>query len=496
MDTATLIADIAEKNAQIEALQLKVQDLANYIGRLERIIYGRKSERHIPDLGPNLFSHLESQAPESSVEPIPETEKITYERKKKSKHQGRNLLQGCSHLPVEEVLLDVEDKTNLLRIGELVSEKLAYKPGKLFRKRIVRQKYKHIESEEILIAEPLNEPIPKCEADVSLLAYTVTSKFVDHLPEYRMLQMFKREGVDIPSSTMNTWTHQIAKLVKPVAQTVIAEILSSGYVQVDESTIKVMAGKKNSTHTGWMWVLSSPESKGVGFMYNESRSKKVAANLFLGYKGIVQSDGYVSYDDLEKLNPDILHVHCWAHARRMFEQALTNDEKRANHALERIREFYLLERKCSNKEYNYDERQHERGLLSKKAAGFKVWLEKETLLVPPKSSIGQAINYTLNRWKKLTRYLQHGKIEIDNNLIENAIRPLALGRKNYLFAGSNDAATNVACFYTLFGTCKKLELNPYNYILWLLHHINDTSIQQLKTLTPHAYKNSLVLVGV
>lgn len=493
MDTAQIIA---QKDAQIEALQLKIYDLVHQIGKLERIIYGRKSERHVPEQGPNLFSHLEDGNSTPVVEPISETEKITYERKKKSNHKGRTLLQGCSHLPVEELLLDVVDKTDLLKIGELVSEKLAYKPGRLFIKRIVRPKYKHTETEEIKIAEPINEPIPKCEADVSLLAYTVTSKFIDHLPEYRMLQIFKREGVDIPASTMNSWTHQIARLVKPVAETIIAEILSSGYVQADESTIKVMAGKKNSTHTGWMWVLSSPENKNVGFKYNESRSKQVAANLFVDYKGIIQSDGLASYDDLEKNNPDILHVNCWAHARRMFEQALTNDKAKATYALDSIRDYYMIERKCSNNDFTYAERQHERALLSEKIASFKQWLDKESLLVPPKSPIGKAISYTLNRWKKLTRYLENGIIEIDNNLIENAIRPLALGRKNYLFAGSHEAATNISYFYTLFGTCKKLEVNPYNYMLWLLERINNTNIQHLTTLTPRAYKNSLDMVEV
>lgn len=494
---------IAEKDAQIAMLKSlvleqtqKIYDLTHELGKLQRIVYGRKAERYIPEPGPSLFADLEAFNKPPVVEPAEETEVIRYERKKPSKHKGRSLLENCSHLPVEDVLLDVEDKLGMVKIGELVSEKLAYKPGRLYRKRFIRPKYKHAESEQIVIADPVNEPIAKCEADISLLVFIIISKFVDHLPEHRLRQILKREGITIPASTMNSWTHQTAKLLTIVASVMQQSILNSKYVQIDESTIRVMSGKKNGTHTGYMWVLRCPQTNQVCFIYHKGRDKGVVTRLFKNFEGIVQTDGYASYDHLELLNNDIVHVNCWAHARRKFEEALTYDKDKADHALGVIKEMYMVERRCRNLDMSPEQRQQERALLSKKIKEFKKWLEEESLTALPKTVLGKAVGYTLSRWKNLTRYLDNGLVEIDNNLIENAIRPLALGRKNYLFAGSHEAAANIAVFYTIFGTCKQLDVNPYEYMEWLLSRISNTSIQQIHTITPEAYKNSLAKLEV
>ena len=495
MEVTTILA---EKDAQIAAMKSlileqtqKIYDLTHELGKLQRIVYGRKAERFIPDPGPSLFADLEELNKEKVVEPAQKTEVIKYERKKPSKHKGRTLLENCGHLPAEDVLLDLPDTDGLIKIGELISEKLAYKPGKLYRKRFIRPKYKNPESEQIVVADPVNEPIAKCEADISLLIFIIISKFIDHLPEHRVIQILKRSGVIVPTSTVNSWTHQTARLLSIVASTIQQSILNSGYVQIDESTIRVMSGKKNGTHTGYMWVLNCPVTKQVCFVYHKGRNKGIPTGFFQVFNGIVQSDGYVCYDHLELINKDIVHVNCWAHARRKFEEALTHDKVKAEQALGVIKEMYMVERRCRNQDMSPLQRQQERGVLALKIKKFKEWLDKESLNALPKSTLGKAIGYTLSRWKKLTRYLDNGLIEIDNNLIENAIRPLALGRKNYLFAGSHDAAANIAVFYTIFGTCKQLDVNPAEYLEWLLCRINNTSIQQIHTITPDAYKKSL-----
>jgi transposase len=371
------------------------------------------------------------------------------------------LLSNCSHLPLEATIIDVEDKDTLRKIGEEVSEKLAYKPGRLFRKQIIRPKYVNAE-DEIFIAELPESAIPRCEADNSLLSQIVTSKFVDHTPEYRQQQIFKREGVVIPSSTMNNWTHQVAALMKLIALQIKKEILSSSYIQIDESTIKVLFEKKGTTHRGYMWVVVNPATKDVYFEYQKGRGKEGPRLLLQNYKGKVQSDGYGVYDHLDAVFDEIEFYCCWAHSRRKFVEAEINDKKRSQQFLQFIQELYRIEAECRDTSIAY----HERLLVRQNKSIpilliMKEWLDKEAILVTPKSPIGQAISYTLARWNKLFKYGSTGDVEIDNNLVENAIRPLAIGRKNYLFAGGHDAAVDIGYIYTVFNTCKAIEVNQY-----------------------------------
>lgn len=497
MEQRDFEALLDEKNKRIAILEStvltyeeKFQNALDQIEQLKRIIYGRKSERFVPeDNQLNLFSEQTESVQNKKEEKIQQIS--AHERKVKNKnHKGRSLLSKCGHLEVEEIILEGDHDPDSIRIGKVITEKLAYKKGKLYVKRLIRVKHKNPKTEKINIPELPAEPIPKCEADVSLLAYIPVAKFVDHLPEYRIQQIFKREGVKIPPATMNNWTHKIANLLNPVCDHIMKEILKTGYVQMDESTIKVIAGKKNKSHLGYMWVMNSPQRNMVYFEYHQGRGREGPKEMIKDYQGFLQTDGYEVYDNLASDYPNIELFNCWAHARRYFEKALTNDKARAEKVMLIIQQLYEIEKSWRDEKDKSPKSRRELRLKKSKPLldVLKKYLDEQYPMVLPKSLIGKAFAYTLKRWKKLYTYIEDGRIEIDNNLIENAIRPLALGRKNYLFAGNHDAAANIANFYTIFGTCKKQEVNPYDYLLWYLERVNDTSILNMESLSPSSYK--------
>lgn len=479
----------------INDLRKQLQDKVDQIEQLKRLIYGRKSERFVPLTGhPDQLSLFEDNNTIEASTVTSQKEIITYEReKKKSAHAGRRLLENCGHLPLEEQTIEVDHSEDAIKIGECVTEQLGYKPGKLYRLRITRPKYKDVQTGQIICAPPVSQAIPKCEATHSLLAFCNVSKFVDHLPEHRLLSIFKREKVIMPSSTINNWTHKIAELMGPVAKYIQSQILAQAFIQMDESTIQAMSGKKNSTHLGYMWVINSPPEDMVYFEYHPGRGHDIPDIMLQLYIGILQTDGYSAYEALVKLNPNIIHACCMAHARRYFEQARVGPHKEiAEHILKLIQRLYTIERHCRESNYDAQQRLKEREASALIMNEMKSYIEHTGILLTPKSLIAKAITYMLKRWKPLTEFTRNGIIEIDNNLIENAIRPLALGRKNYLFAGNNEAARNIANFYTIYGTCKKQDINPYDYTIWFLDNIPHTTINHIDTVSPMAYKKYLV----
>jgi len=485
--------------------KLQILDLKNQLSELKRMVFGRKSERFIPaqdlaDQQGNLFSkpNIENTTSEKN-EPQAEQVVVPAHTRKKSNHKGRTLLAKLSHLPVQETEIFVPHSQDSQYIGQVERNTLAYTPGKFYINKEIIKKYKDGKSGNITSAKFPAQPIPKCEAHITLLVYICVAKFVDHLPEYRQQKIFKRDGIVIPPSTMNGWIHKCGDLIRPMANLIGQAVLNSENIMIDESTIKVMSSKKIRTHTGWMWVIYSPALRYVQFMYHQGRTHDIPIKLLKNYKGKYQSDGYKCYDTLDKLNPNAIHSQCNAHARRFFEKALNNHKQKAEYALQVYQKLYKLERKLREYWANHDQisleqyyvyRAEKRITLLPELEKYKQWLEEQQYNVVPKSAIGKAIAYVLNRWKKLTLYIHDGALEIDNNLIENTIRPLALGRKNYLFAGNHDAAQNIAAFYTIFNTCRHCGINPSDYLTWYLTNVPNTNINKLNTLTPAMYKKN------
>lgn len=308
------------------------------------------------------------------------------------------------------------------------------------------------------------------------------------------IQRLKREQIPIAPATVDGWVRQVGEFIKILYDYQKNKILSKGYLQVDETTIKVLdnKNKKGKTHLGYYWVCHSPVDRAVLFEYHPGRGGNAAIELLRDYKGYLQTDGYEVYNSLSGASKDIIHLCCWAHARREFEKALANDEKRATLALGFIRELYKIERQAKDEAMTAAQRKELR--LEKSLPvlnAFGKWLTGEYIggEMLPQSTIGKAFAYTLKRWDKLMVYLQDGSLEIDNNLIENAIRPVAIGRKNYLFAGSHEGAARAAAFYSFFAMCKIAEVNPREWLQYVLDNLQDASIQNLDHLLPQNFKS-------
>lgn len=484
-----LESGLSNAESEKSLLESKIAQLQFRIDQMNRLLYGSKRERFIKDADEHQmtlpFDVVEETAPEK------QEETITYVRKKSKRinHPGRMALPG--HLPVKEIVLEPEeDTTGMKCIGKEVTDQLELVPARLFIKRYIRPKYIKPENEDTLtqtgvIAGLPAFPIEKGIAGPGLLAQIMIDKFVDHLPIYRQIERFKREGVKISSSTINGWQESISSLLWPLYETLKSRVLGQGYIQADETPIQVLdKTKQGKTHKGYYWIYHSPLEKTVFFDYQHGRSQKRPAELLKGFKGYLQTDGYVVYDLISR-SKDITHLNCMAHARRKFEKALDYDKKRAEYAMEMFQKLYAIEARAREDELSamqrYELRLSEALPVLNELGKWIVQTYKEVI---PKSPIGQAVVYCLPRWDNLLNYLHDGSLEIDNNRAENAIRPIALGRKNYLFAGSERGAQRAAMFYSFFATCKKNEINPFDWLKKVLEIIPEHKVSKLHELLP------------
>ena len=463
------------------------------VEQFKRLLFGVKRERFIPNKDENQMQ-LPFDVPEEKA-PEKEQEVITYtrEKKKRENHPGRMTLP--SHLPVEETIIEPEeDTTGMKCIGKEVTDQLELIPAKLFIKRYIRPKYINAEDDEKLIHKGVIAnlpvfPIEKGMAGPGLLTQVMIDKFVDHLPIYRQIERFKREGIKISSSTINGWQEAVCNLLFPLYDTLKYRVLSQGYLQVDETPIRVLdKSKKGKTHRGYHWVYYSPLEKTVLFDYRDGRSREGPQKLLKCFKGYLQTDGYKVYDLFENDN-NITHLNCMAHARRGFEKALNYDKTNAAYAMSMFQKLYAVERKAKSENLNPEQRHKLRldeslPLLNELGK----WIAETYKTVLPKSPIGKAMAYCIPRWDNLMYYLKDGLLEIDNNLAENAIRPIALGRKNYLFAGSQRGAERAAMFYSFFGTCKKNDVNPFDWLKKVLKIIPEYKANKLHELLPQNLK--------
>lgn len=463
--------------------QLQINKLQHQLEQLLRVVYGSRSEKFSSADTSQMSLGFELPA-ETPLEKKKET--ITYQREKttlSSSHKGR--LPFPDHLPrVDEVITPKEDVSGMQKIGEEITERLECEPGKLFVRRMIRPKYAQKNNQGIIIADLPSSPIEKGRAGASVLALVIVQKYVDHLPLYRQIEQFKRMGMDIPSSTMSDWVKTGAELIAPLYNVLVKRILQSQYLQVDETRIQVLdRDKKKKTHRGWYWVYRDPQSGLVLFDYHESRGREGPSQRLKNFEGYLQSDGYEVYNAFDKKSITLLH--CMAHARRYFEQALDNDKDRAQYALTEIQKLYAVEKHCRENNLSVYDRLNQRQEKSVPVLEqLYQWLKETVIKVTPASAIGKAVTYALPRWERLMLYAHDGRLEIDNNLVENAIRPIAVGRKNYLFSGSHEAAQNAAMYYSLLGTCKLKGIEPFSWLKNLFEILPDYKANRLEELLP------------
>jgi transposase len=476
-----------------EDLQLKYNMVVHEMQQLKKLIFGSKHERFIPENNSPSQLSLDIQAEAVAQCSITDAKKIEYIRTTKDitenkEHPGRYKLP--EHLERKEIIIaPKENIAGLKKIGEEITEELEYEPGKLFVNKYVRPKYAKPDKEGIIIAPMIERPLPKAIAGAGLLAQIVIDKYVDHLPLYRQAERFKREGVNIPYSTLTDNITGTCKLILPLYDALKALIIQSDYLHADESPIKVLdKDRKGETHKGWFWVYHNSIEQLVLFDYQPGRGREGPQQILKDFKGHLQTDGYVVYDFFKE-KEEVTLLHCMAHARRMFYEALPNDKARAEYALQQFGLLYAIERKAKEQSLPQPEI-----LQLRKTQAFPVldalgkWMKEEYVKVLPKSPIGKAIGYSIARWNELMIYATDGKLNIDNNPVENSIRPVAIGRKNYLFAGSHEAAGRSAMLYSLLGTCKLHGINPFTWLKDVLQRINNHHINKITELLPHNWK--------
>ena len=453
------------------------------LDELKRMVFGTKSERFISTNPHQQVLFDDSKFSETGSE----TEAIHYTRRKvadKKAGHGRNLLPD--HLPrVDHIIEPEEDVSGLVQIGELISEELEYKPAELYVNRYIRPKYAKADGEGVLVGFLPNRPIEKGIPGPGLLAHILTGKYVDHQPLYRQRQIFKRHQVDIAPSSIDGWVARSFDVLIPVYERYRLRLQAKDYLQVDETPVRVQdPSVKGKTHTGYFWVYYSPPDQEVFFDYHPSRGRKGTAAFFEKFRGSLQTDGWKVYEYFGA-REDITALHCMAHARRYFEKAAESPETR-NEALSRIAQLYHIEEDLRKKELCPDEirelrMKHSLPLLQE----MKSWLDEQLTKHLPKSRMGIAVAYMLSQWEGLIRYCDDGRYQIDNNWVENKIRPVALGRKNWLFAGSHIGAQRSALFYTLTSNAKLAGLDPYRYLKKLISRIPDHPMNKLDELLAH-----------
>lgn len=484
-----------------DALLADYLALKQELAQLKRMIFGQKRERFVPAAPvaeeqmtlEGLFEHAGATMPGFA-----ETrERITYERRKPRKGHGRKPIPDDLHR--EKHLLDVPESDKKcaccgaakIHIGDDITEELEYQPAVFFVNQYIRPKYAcpACKNSGVTTAALPPRPIDKGSAGPGLLSYIITSKYVDHLPLYRLQQMFMRYAIDINRSTMAGWIAQLCVPLQALHEAMRQQLRRSFLVQADETTLRVLDDTvKDKCLLGYLWPFVGDGRLAV-FEFADSRSQD-GPNAFLdGFtKRYLLSDGYAGYNEVIRAN-GLTHLMCWAHARRKFFEAKDLAPEFTAAVLSLIGRLYDVERDA--KEMSAEQRQVLRTERSVAVlADIKKLLEQPGMVLLPKSKLAEAVGYTLSHWEQLTRFPQDGRLPIDNNLVENIIRPVALGRKNWLFAGSVDGARRMAILYSLIATCKLNGIVAYEYFQDILPRVADYPAAKIADLIPTNWKSS------
>lgn len=514
LDAATLSDNVAELKETIISYANEIRLLKEEISLLKHRLFGRKSEK-LPVGSGQLFLFNEAEAAKAEETPKP-PETIAVPAHERRRGHRKPLPDS---LPRVEKFHDVTDEQKQCacgaqksRIGQEVSEQLDIIPPKIQVIRNIRPKYvckkcEGVEADEpaVSIAPLPPQILPRSIATPGLLAWSLTGKFVDGLPFYRMEKILERSGVEISRQTLCCWAVKVAELCRPVLELMREDILKGFQIQADETPLQVLQEPgRNPTTKSYMWLFrgGSVEKPVIMYQYHETRSGQVAKDFLKGYKGHVQTDGYLAYDFLEQ-REGITHLGCWAHVRRKFVELVNAAGKDKNGkktsgsgdvALDYIKKLYLIEKECKEQNLSPEqiarERQARAGPVLEQ---FREWLEKRSPQVPPSSTLGKAISYTLGQWERLVVYCKDGRLRPDNNLAENAIRPFVIGRKNWLFAATPDGAHASAALYSIIETAKANGLEPYWYLRYLFEQLPSAKTkEQYKKLLPQYVDKTLI----
>lgn len=500
---------LTEQNAEMSQ---RIKELTAQIAWFQRQMFGRKSERRLVlDGQPSLFGDEEFGHPEPDETQTATAESEAVESQStggKSRKPVKRPRQTWENLPVLETrTIEPEggvDLTRYHRIGEETTYLLGFEPGRLFRIAVVRPKYGLRDSSEpvergegVKIAPLPLFPIYKGMPSSSLLAEILLQKYEYHMPFYRQIRQFAHLGMTgLKEATVVGWFKRTMELLRPLYDALVREIFSSGYVQSDETTVPVINGAKHQADKEYLWMARAVMERLSAFFYNDgSRGADVIKEMTDKYrfKGYLQCDGYPGYTSAYGSDRRVMLVFCLVHMRRYFEHALDENRKDASWFLAKIREIYHIESGCDKAGIGYDDvrrkaRQEKTRPIMQE---MKEWLETNAAKYSSRTLIGKAIGYAYTRWDVMMRILDDGTLLPDNNLAENEIRPITLGRKNYLFCGNHEAAENMCVITSLLSTCRNHDINPRMYlnsVIESMPYFTDAPHEELVRLLPHKWK--------
>ena len=486
---------------ELNSVKLSNEDLRAKVQALQRRTYGRRSEKLDPNQLLFEFAKLAEEATKELEEESKEASEVADEEpeapaKKKKPRRGRKPIP--ENLPRKREVLEPREEervcagchTEKVAIGEKVTEELEYVPARLYVREIVRVSYACPHCKEGVVTPALPpRPIDRGRPGPGLLAHVAVSKYADHLPLYRQEKIFEREGIELSRKTLCHWLGEVAGLLEPLYDVLRSDILRAKCVQADETPVQVMDPSfPGRTRRGYLWAYAKPWAE-VVFDFTSTRSRDGPSQFLKGYSGVLQTDAYSGYNEVLR-SGGITHLGCWAHARRGFYAARGEAPEETHVILGAIQALYRIERRAKDAGVSPQARAELR-----RAEAVPIL---ETLLaligdlsgkVLPRSKLGEAVGYALNQWSSLVRYVEVGEAEIDNNSIEHAIRAIAIGRKNWLFLGDpQGGGLRAEVLYSLLGTCRRLEVNPFEYLRDVIDRVSTHPHSRIAELLPRAWK--------
>jgi transposase len=492
LDVQSLRALVLAKQAELDSRTTEIENLKLLILKLKRMHFGPSSEKYDHDVQQLELRLEDLEANRAAAEhPVAATVAVNQTTPRKP---ARRPLPAA--LPRETETIAPEQNAcpdcggKLRSLGEDVSEMLEYVPARFKVIRTVRPKLSCAGCSRILQAPAPSRPIDRGLAGPGLLAHVLVSKYTDHLPLYRQAEIYQREGIELDRSTLADWVGGSSRTLRPLVDALRKYVLSAEKLHGDDVPVPVLAPGNGKTKTGRLWTYvrddrpaGSPAAAAVWFAYSPDRKGEHPAEHLRSYRGILQADGYAGFNKLYETG-DIVEAACWAHVRRKFHDLYqAHRSPIAKEALERIGHIYGIEQEIRGRSpaVRKEVRQaRSRPLLE----AMHVWWKSTLAKLSQKSDVAVAIRYALDRWSALLRFCEDGRVEIDNNAAERSLRAVALGRKNYLFAGSDSGGERAAAIYSLLGSAKLNGIDPEAYLSAVLRRIADHPINRITELLP------------
>lgn len=506
---------VAARDRKIDALDQELRLALQMIEMMRRRMFGHSSEQTIPGQGQfdGLLAECDSLNGDAAAI-VPEKEKLEFERRKNTPDNRNGRVKIPDHLERVDKLLDLPEAEKicpatglpLIRIGEEITEQLAYEPGRLYAIRYIRPKYVSPDRRSgaglgVKTAPLPDCPIDRCKADVSLLAHLIISKYCDHLPLHRQEQIFRRHGIELPKSSMCDWVGGSARALDPLYRLQRETVLKNDYLNADDTPILFKKANGQGAKKGHMWAYlcrvkrppdrppTEIEKRAVFFEFTDDWSEKHPQDTLKHFQGFLQSDAYAGFLKAAA-RPGVTGLGCWSHVRRKFFEAAQVGVKDAEHFVTLINLLYRIEHRIDALKAQGRPESYCLELRKKRASRVmnRFFAKARSTFLLPKSPLGKALTYALNQERALRGYIEQLRFAPDNNAAENILRPLCLGKKNYMLFGSECGGKNAAILYTLIGSCRANDINPYEYLKDVLARISSHPHAKLHELLPHNWQ--------